>query len=144
MEKRYKTIYKLALPFSETIKVWDFRRKVYQGLLRRLNGKCKSPSNILRQVEAAGIYSPNQLTKLQCNDGIRYCKQRLIELRKTAKGLRRVHLRNCLIKAQDLKDKEKVKAIKRTINKEDRKRYGMLSTVQLMILDLEQHHESRK
>ena len=69
----------------------------------------------------AHIPNPKSLTALQCNDGIKYCKLRIIELRKSAKGLRRVHNRNCLVRAEDLGDKDKVKRIKQNINREEGK-----------------------
>ena len=45
-----------------------------------------------------------------------------METRKSVKGLLSVYFRNCLIKADDLKDKEKVKALKQTIDREESKR----------------------
>ena len=96
-EKKCRKIYCPALPFSEPVKLWDFRKKCYQGLLCRLQGQCASLNNILCQATAARIPNPKTLMALQCNDGIRYCKLCIIELRKSSKGLHRVHNCNCLI-----------------------------------------------
>ena len=85
-ERRCRKIYRPALPFSEPLRLWDFRRKCYQGLLRRLYGKCASPSNILRRATAAQIPDPKALTAMQCNDGIRYCNLQIMELKKMPRG----------------------------------------------------------
>ena len=39
----------------------------------------------------------------ELKDGLRYCKIQKAELRKQAKGLRKVHMRDCLIDAQTKK-----------------------------------------
>ena len=76
---------------------------------------------MLQRATAANIPNPIALTTLQYNDGIKYCKLRLVELRKTAQGLQIVYLKNCPIKAQDLKDEDNVKGIKQTVNMDESK-----------------------
>ncbi len=49
------------------------------------------------------------------------CNNHLKQLQSQAIGLRKVHLRNCLIAAKDLKDKEKFKGILRVIEREEQK-----------------------
>jgi hypothetical protein len=51
----------------------------------------------------------------ELKDGLRYCRIRKAELRKQAKGQRKVHLRDCL------KQHVQVRLIKQTINREESK-----------------------
>jgi hypothetical protein len=59
------------------------------------------------------------MTKLQ--EGLQFARIRQSELRKQAKGLRKVHLRNCLINLMEKKQKKWTAAIKQTINREESK-----------------------
>jgi hypothetical protein len=48
----------------------------------------------------------------ELKDGLQFARIRKADLRKQAKGLRKVHLRDCLIDAQTKKQCKKVVAIK--------------------------------
>lgn len=117
-----RKIYKPPLPFSQEVHVWDERKKIYNGLLRRLDGRCHNGSNIIRQAWKFDITNPQELSRYQCLDGVRYCKGRLMELKKVAKGLRKVHLRNRLIQADESGDKVAYKGVLQTIEREEKKR----------------------
>jgi hypothetical protein len=69
------------------------------------------------------------MEKLQ--NGLQFARIRKSELRKQAKGLRKVHLRNCLMNSMEKKQKKRTAAIKQTINREESKRmwYLIKSTV---------------
>jgi hypothetical protein len=64
------------------------------------------------------------MTELQ--DGLQFAWIRQSELRKQAKGLRKVHLRNYLIDLMEKKQKKRMAAIKQTINREESKRMWYL------------------
>jgi hypothetical protein len=58
----------------------------------------------------------------ELQDGLQFARIRQSELRKQAKGLRKVHLRNCLINLMEKKQKNWMAAIKQTINRQKSKR----------------------
>ncbi len=58
----------------------------------------------------------------ELKDGLRYCRIQKAELRNQAKGLRKVHLQDCLIDAETKKQRDCVRDIKQTINREESKR----------------------
>jgi hypothetical protein len=62
----------------------------------------------------------------ELQDGLQFAWIRRSELRKQAKGLRKVHLRNCLIDSMEKKQKKQTAAIKQTINREESKRMWYL------------------
>jgi hypothetical protein len=61
------------------------------------------------------------LTRNQCLDGVEACKNRLKVLKTQSGGLRKVHLRDCLIKAQEDGDESRRRGILRTIRREEQK-----------------------
>ena len=54
-------------------------------------------------------------------DGIKYCEMKLKELRPLAKPLRREHLRQCYVKAEDLKNRKKMVGIKKKMEQEEKR-----------------------
>jgi len=97
-------IKKTAIAFSLPVQHWVKKRWGYQGLLRIHNGKCRNVSNVCRDARRAGIARPKELTRAQVEDGIRYCNNRLWELKVHDKALRKVHLRDRVIEATQLGD----------------------------------------
>jgi hypothetical protein len=83
-----------------------------------LQHKALRSSNIIWQAIKAGISQPHLLLPDQCLDGIEACSRKLKGLQTHAHGLRKVHLRNCLIQAQDGGNKERYKGILKTIERE--------------------------
>jgi hypothetical protein len=63
-------------------------------------GKTKNTGNILRFACRQHINAPEELTLEELKDGLQFARIRKADLRKQAKGLRQVHLRDCLIDAQ--------------------------------------------
>jgi hypothetical protein len=57
----------------------------------------------------------------ELQDKLQFARIRKSELRKQAKGLRKVHLRDCLIKAMEKKQKTRAAAIEQKINREESK-----------------------
>ena len=106
--------------FSPTIKHWYDRIHAYMDLLKLKQGhkKFTNKGNVRRKARGKGISNPAGLSEEAIRDALRYCKIRARDLRKQAKGLRKSHLRNCLIVAQEKKNKTKVKAIKQIMNRE--------------------------
>jgi hypothetical protein len=103
------------------VRTLHFQRRAYQGLLARFQNKVPSTSNIIRQAIKAGIPQLRLLSSNQCLDGIEVCTRKLKGLQSQAHGLRRVHLWDCLIQAQDEGDKARYKGILRTIEREEQK-----------------------
>jgi hypothetical protein len=79
-------------------------------------GKAKNVGNVIRFAVWTSIQNPDKLTMEELKDGLRYCRIQKSELRQQAKGLRKVHLRDCLIDAQTKKQHKCVRDIKQTIN----------------------------
>jgi hypothetical protein len=104
-KKQCQPICSANLPFSEPVRTLHFRRRAYQGLLARLQHKAPRSSNIIWQAIKAGISQLRLLLPNQCLDGIEACSRKLKGLQTHAHGLRKVHLCNCLIQAQDGGDK---------------------------------------
>jgi hypothetical protein len=62
----------------------------------------------------------------QLKDGLQFSRIHKADLRKQAKGLCKVHLRDCLINAQTKKQRKRVAAIKQKCNREESKRMWYL------------------
>ena len=71
--------------------------------------------------ESRGIPHPKSYTRAQVRDGIKYCEMKLKELRPLAKPLRREHLRQCYVKAEDLKNRKKMVGIKKKMEQEEKR-----------------------
>jgi len=108
------------LPFSEPVAYWIHRKWAYQGLARVAQGRCRNIGNARRRARKAGLDNHN-LTYDQCMDGVKACIAQLHQLKIHASGLRKVHLRNCLINAEDAEDIEKFKGILRVIEREEQR-----------------------
>ncbi len=107
--------------FSEPVCTVHFQRRAYQGLVKLLDGTAHNSSNRFREAIQAGIPSPHLLTRNQCLDGKEACKRRLKVLKVHSGNLRKVHLRDCLIKAKEDGDNTRCKGILRTIRQEEQK-----------------------
>jgi hypothetical protein len=84
-------------------------------------GKKKNTRNILCFAQHQHINKPEELMMEELQDGLQFARIRKADLRKQAKGLRKVHLQNCLIDAMEKKQKSSTVAIKQKINREDSK-----------------------
>jgi hypothetical protein len=120
-EKQCPPIFSTNLPFSEPVHTLHFQRRAYQGLLACFQNKAPCTSNIIRQGIKAGIPQPRLLSSNQCLDGIEVCTCKLKGLQSQAHGLRKVHLQNCLIQAQDKGDTARYEGILRRIECKEQK-----------------------
>jgi hypothetical protein len=102
--------------------MWYDRIHTNLQLIRLKEGKAKNKGNVIRFAIRAKIQGPDKLTMEELHDGLRYCQIRKAELWKQAKGLRKVHLRDCLMDAQAKRQHNRVRDIKQTINQEESKR----------------------
>jgi hypothetical protein len=89
-----------ASDYSPTIQMWYDQIHAYLQLIRLKEGKAKNKGNVIRFAVRTKIQDPSKLTTEEPCDGLRYCRIRKAELRKQAKGLRKVHLQDFLIDAQ--------------------------------------------
>ncbi len=119
-ERQCRQVFAAALPFSEPIRIIHFQRRAYQALARGANLPLQN-SNMVKQALKAGIPTPRLLTPLQCLDGVEACTRRMKVLKGQAGGLRRVHLRDCLIWAKDSGNELQCPGILRTIKREEKK-----------------------
>ena len=97
--------------------MWYDRIHAYLQLIRMKEGKTKNNRNTVRFAARTHIQDPGNLTMEELKDGFWFCRIRKAELRQQAKGLRKAHLRDCLIDAQTKKQHKHVKDIKQTINR---------------------------
>ena len=112
--------------YSPTIQMWYDRIHAYLQLIRLKEGKAKNKGNVIRFTVRTKIQDPSKLTMEEPCDGLRYCRIRKAELRKQAKGLRKVHLQDFLIDAQTERQLNRARDIKQTINQEESKRMRYL------------------
>lgn len=117
-EKQCRKIMNHPLPFSEPVSYWVHRKWAYVTLGRVALGKCRNIGNAFRKAKKAGI-TDRSLSYAECMEGVKACKANLHRLKMSAKALRKVHLRDCLIRAEDMEDKEKFKGILRVIECEE-------------------------
>jgi hypothetical protein len=92
-ERNCRKITNRPLPFSAPVAHWLHRKWAYQGLLRLAQGNCRNPGNARRRAKKEGLDAYN-LTRDQCEDGVRLCNEHLKQLKTQASGLRKVHLHN--------------------------------------------------
>jgi hypothetical protein len=121
-EKRCRKILRLESDFSPTIQMWYDQIHAYLQLIQLKEGKAKNVKNILRFACRQHIKQPNQLTMDELKDKLQLACICKADLRKQAKGLRKVHLQDCLIDAQTKKQHKWVAAIKQKCNWEESKR----------------------
>jgi len=108
-EQQCRQLFSTAMPFSEPIRTYHYRRRAYQGILNVLERTARNASNAYRDAMHCGIPSPRLLNAAQCRDGIEACKRRLQLLKGQSVGLRKVHLRDSYIRAQESGDDSKCK-----------------------------------
>ena len=99
-KKKCRKILRPESNYSPTIQMWYDRIHTYLQLIRLQEGKAKNVCNILRFARLQYIPSPEQLTMEELKDGLQLARIRKADLCKQAKGLWKVHLRDCLIDAQ--------------------------------------------
>jgi hypothetical protein len=99
-EKDCRKILRPESDFSPTIQMWYDRIHAYLQLIRLKEGKASNDSNILQFAKRTHIERPAEPTMEELEDGLQFCRIRKADLRQQAKGLRKVHLRDCLFDAQ--------------------------------------------
>jgi hypothetical protein len=82
--------------FSPTIQMWYHRIHAYLQLIRLKEGTTSNAGNIIRFAKWKHLQQPEKLMLEELQDGLQFCQIRKAELRKQAKGLQKVHLRDCL------------------------------------------------
>ncbi len=111
--------------YSPTIQMWFDRMHAYLQLIRMKEGKTNNSRNVLRFAWQQHINKPEELTMEELQDGLQFARIRKADLCKQAKGLRKVHLRDCLINAIEKKQTHAA-AIKQKINRKESKRMWYL------------------
>ncbi len=109
--------------------MWYNRIHAYLQLIRLREGNVSNVSNIVRFAKRKHIKRPEELTMDELKNGLQFCQIRKAELRKQAKGLRKVHLRDCLLDAQTKRQNKRAKAIKQKLCQEESKRMWYLMCV---------------
>jgi hypothetical protein len=121
-EKGCRKILRPESNFSPTVKMWYDRIQAYLQWIRTKEGKTKNTGNILRFACRQHINALEELTLEELKDGLQFAQIRKADLRKQAKGLRRVHLGDCLIDAQEKKQHKRVATFKLKCQREESKR----------------------
>ncbi len=111
---------------SPTVQMWYDHIHAYLQLIRMQEGMARNTGNILYFAQQQHIEKPEQLTMEELKDGLQYARIRKADLRKQAKGLRQVHLRDCLIVAMTKKQYKRVVAIKQKCSQEESKHMWFL------------------
>ena len=98
-----------AAEFSPPIQFWYNKIHAYEALIQRKEGKTVNNTNTLRFAKRKEIKNAGSLSMVQLKDGLHFSKNRKKQLNKQAKGLRKINLRDCLIRAQEDGDEAKQK-----------------------------------
>ena len=117
-EKQCRKFCTGLISFSLLVNLWIHEKWAYQALARVAMGRCNNVGNALRRAKRAGITNVT-LTHDKCLAGIEACRQWLKALSTSACSLRKVHLRDCLINAEDFNDEITSKVIRKIILQED-------------------------
>jgi hypothetical protein len=80
--------------------MWYDRIHAYLQLIRLKEGMASNASNIVRFAKRTHIERPAELRMEELEDRLQFCRIRKADLRQQANGLRKVHLRDCLLDAQ--------------------------------------------
>ncbi len=115
-KKNCRKILRPESNYSPTVQMWYDRIHAYLQLIRMQEGTARNTGNILHFARRQHIKKPEQLTMEELKDGLQYAPIRKADLRKQAKGLRQVHLRDCLIDAMTKKQHKRVTAMKQKCN----------------------------
>jgi hypothetical protein len=121
VEKNCRKILRPDNDYSPTIQMWYDRIHAYLQLIRMKEGKNNNTGNILHFAWLQHINKPDKVAMEELQDGLQFARIRKAELRKQAKGLRKVRLHNCLISTMEKKQKTRAAAIKQKINREESK-----------------------
>jgi hypothetical protein len=125
-EKKCRKTLQPESNFSPTVQIWYVRIHAYLQLIRMKEGKTKNTGNILRFAHHQHIDAPEELSLEVLKDGLQFARIRKADLRKQAKGLQKVHLRDCLIDAQEKKQQKRAAAIKQKCQRKGSKRMWFL------------------
>ena len=106
--------------------MWYDRIHAYLQLIRLKEGKVSNASNIVKFAKRMHIKRPEELTMDELEEGLQFCRIWKAELRKQATGLRKIHLRDCLLDAQTKRQNKRAKAIKQKLHREESKRMWYL------------------
>jgi hypothetical protein len=104
-EKKCREILRPANNFSPTIQMWYDRIHAYLQLIRMKEGKTSNMGNILQFARRQHINSPEGLRIEELKDGLQYARIQKADLRKQARGLRKVHLWDFLMDSLEKKQK---------------------------------------
>jgi hypothetical protein len=91
-KKKCRKILRPESNFSPTVQMWYNRIHAYLQLIRMKEGKTKNTGNILRFACRQHIDAPEELSLEELKDRLQFARIRKADLRKQAKGLRKVHL----------------------------------------------------
>ena len=108
-------IFLMAMPFSEPVRTYHYRRWAHQGLLNVLEGTACNASNTYHNALRCGIPAPPLLNADQCRDGVEASERHLQSLKGQSVGLRKVHLCDSYVRAQAAGDETKCRDILRII-----------------------------
>ena len=125
-EKKCRKILTPESEFSPPIKMWYVLIHAYLQLIRLSDGKTNKARNIYRFARKNHIEHPERLTREELEEGLQFARTRKRNLRILAGGLRKTHLRECLLIAQQKQQEGKVRTIKQRIQRENSKRVWYL------------------
>jgi hypothetical protein len=106
--------------------MWYNRIHAYLQLIRLKEGNASNAGNIVMFAKQKHIKQPKKLTMEELKDGLQFCRIRKAELQKQAKGLHKIHLRDCLLDAQSKNQNERAQAIKQKLHRKESKRMWYL------------------
>eukprot|EP00956_Cyclotella_meneghiniana_P008015 scaffold10676_cov49-Cyclotella_meneghiniana.AAC.6 len=118
-ESKCRHIYRPDSPYSPDISLWDKRGKMFKRMIDILDGTVRNPGVIRKQARKLGIAAPKMWTYDECVHGVQLCKAWKKKLSKYAPCLRIEHLQQRLLEAEATEDKERAKAIRTMMIREE-------------------------
>ena len=118
-KKKCRELLTSALDFSPQIQYWYDSIHAYLVLLRlkEAGSKRGNPVNVHRFVGRCQIEDSRGLTEDKIKESLCPCNIIMTELRKQVKGLRKVHIRDCLIDAQSKQQQERANGSRQKIDR---------------------------
>ena len=117
-ENKCNTFKHSHIPFSPEVGEWITRRWLLGRTKRFLLGKVPDPRNLFRQCRKHRLPDPRDLTMDELNMEIYICCKKIEDLKPQAAKMRRDHLRNCLTRAKEDNDLDRVLAIENILRRE--------------------------
>eukprot|EP00956_Cyclotella_meneghiniana_P035710 scaffold117520_cov80-Cyclotella_meneghiniana.AAC.4 len=117
-ESKCRKDYRGSIPFSEPVKLWDSRVKLYRWAIRLVTTGRGRKKNIRRLTRSVGLPNPLSLCPPQLDEQLEYARQYKSQISLHAPLFRRDLLQKLKCRAEDSDDLVRVKRIRDALRRE--------------------------